>query len=171
MVSTMRTLCVMLLVCIAGAFHSSLPATRMVSKLARHHESPERLRRQHTPKMMLHDVTTHLIAVGDYASEVEKATSAGGEDLTQRIFQAGLFLFLSGIVSAFITAALVSRAGTMDALRDEFDEGKKRQFIEQPGVAAQMNYQATKESSDVIVGNERKTGEEDVVEAVKDLDI
>ena len=49
-----------------------------------------------------------LIAAGvDYASEIENAV---GEEIYGPIFQAGIFLFVSGIVAAFGVAFLVSKS-------------------------------------------------------------
>ena len=72
-------------------------------------------------------VPSLLLTVGDYAAEIEKSTV--GEEVYGPIFRAGLFLFLSGVVSEFIVAAIVTKAGTWDSLKDEFDEGKRSQFI------------------------------------------
>ena len=72
-------------------------------------------------------VPSLLLTVGDYAAEIEKSTV--GEEVYGPIFKAGLFLFLSGVISAFIAAAIVTKAGTWESLKDEFDEGKRSQYI------------------------------------------
>ena len=75
----------------------------------------------------LGDVPSLLLTVGDYAAEIEKATV--GEEVYLPIFRAGLLLFLSGVISAFIAAAIVTKSGTWESLKDEFDEGKRSQYI------------------------------------------
>ena len=75
----------------------------------------------------LGDVPSLLLTVGDYAAEIEKATV--GEEVYLPIFRAGLLLFLSGVISAFIAAAIVTKSGTWEGLKDEFDEGKRSQYI------------------------------------------
>ena len=73
------------------------------------------------------DATTALIAVGDYAAEIEKAT---GEEIYSPIFKSGLILFGSGMISAFIAAFIVAKSNSWEALGEEFDEGKMKQLIE-----------------------------------------
>ena len=80
-----------------------------------------------------HDATTALIAVGDYAAEIENAV---GEEIYSPIFKSGLLLFGSGVISAFIAAFIVSKSDAWDDLGNEFEQGKIKQLIEldaQPG--------------------------------------
>ena len=44
------------------------------------------------------------------------------------IFKAGLFLFVSGIFSAGIVAAIISKANSWESLGNELDEGKMSQI-------------------------------------------
>ena len=73
------------------------------------------------------DSTTALIAMGDYAAEIEKAT---GTEIYSPIFKSGLLLFASGLISAFIAAFIVAKSNSWEALGTEFDEGKMKQLIE-----------------------------------------
>ena len=73
------------------------------------------------------DATTALIAIGDYAAEIEKAT---GTEIYSPIFKSGLLLFASGLISAFIAAFIVAKSNSWEALGVEFDEGKMKQLIE-----------------------------------------
>ena len=76
------------------------------------------------------DVTTALIAVGDYAAEIEKAV---GEEIYSPIFKSGLVLFGSGLISAFIAAFIVSKSNSWEELENEFERGKIKQLIELDG--------------------------------------
>jgi hypothetical protein len=76
------------------------------------------------------DVATTLIAVGDYAAEIEKAV---GEEIYSPIFKSGLVLFGSGLISAFIAAFIVSKSDSWAELGDEFERGKIKQLIELDG--------------------------------------
>lgn len=72
-------------------------------------------------------VDSFLIAVGDYAAEIEKATV--GEEVYAPIFRAGIFLFTSGLVSAAVAAFIISKADSWEDLGQEFEEGKKDKLI------------------------------------------
>jgi hypothetical protein len=74
----------------------------------------------------LNDLSSTLIAVGDYATEIENAV---GTEIYTPIFKAGLFLFLSGLISAFIAAFIISKSNSWDDLNDEFERGKESQLI------------------------------------------
>lgn len=75
----------------------------------------------------LDGASSALIAAGaDYASEIENAV---GEEIYGPIFQAGIFLFVSGIVAAFGVAFIVSKSDSWDDLEEEFDAGKQKQLI------------------------------------------
>lgn len=65
--------------------------------------------------------------MGDYAAEIEKASV--GEEVYAPIFRAGIFLFLSGLVSAAAAAFIISKANSWEALGQEFEDGKKDKLI------------------------------------------
>lgn len=62
-----------------------------------------------------------LLAVGDYATEIENSV---GSEIYSPIFKAGLFIFVSGLVSAFLAAFIVSKADSWDGLEEEFQLGQ-----------------------------------------------
>lgn len=62
-----------------------------------------------------------LLAVGDYATEIENSV---GSEIYAPIFKAGLFIFISGLVSAFLAAFIVSKADSWDGLEEEFQLGR-----------------------------------------------
>lgn len=72
-------------------------------------------------------MTSSFVAVADYAAEIEGSV---GTEIYGPIFRAGLFLFFSGIVSAFIAAAIITKSNSFAALGEEFDLGKQSQLIE-----------------------------------------
>jgi hypothetical protein len=76
---------------------------------------------QNIPVVPLRALPSQLIAMGDYASEIEKAV---GTEVYGPIFQAGLFLFLSGVISATIAGFIINAADSWDDLDKEFQEGK-----------------------------------------------
>ena len=100
-----------------------------------------------------------LIAVGDYAAEIEKTV---GTEVYTPIFRAGLFLFISGLISAFIAAFIISKANSWDDIYAEFERGKESKLIE----------------SELSPSKEKKTQPEEpssssseVLQEVKDLDL
>lgn len=68
-----------------------------------------------------------ILNVGDYAAEIE---NAAGSDITGPIFQAGFFLFVSGIFSSAIVAFIISKSNTWSQLSEEFDIGKQNSLID-----------------------------------------
>ena len=58
-------------------------------------------------------ISTTFVAVGDYAAEIEGAV---GEEIYGPIFKAGIFIFLSGFISAFIAAAIISKSESWEDL-------------------------------------------------------
>lgn len=75
--------------------------------------------------------SSQIIAVAaDYASEIENSV---GSEIYGPIFKAGLFIFVSGIVSSLVVAFIVSSSNSWEALEDEFQKGKEAQFIEMMG--------------------------------------
>lgn len=107
---------------------SILKSSRMGLAVAKRRESKQ----SSTSKLHMHSspldgASTALIAAGvDYASEIENAV---GEEIYGPIFQAGIFLFVSGIVAAFGVAFIVSKSDAWDDLEEEFDAGKQKQLI------------------------------------------
>eukprot|EP01031_Cornospumella_fuschlensis_P036587 gene36587-44382_t len=67
---------------------------------------------------------SELVAIGDFAAEIEKAT---GPEIYGPIFKAGLFLFLSGIVSAVIASVIVIQSDAWDELDAQFESGEAAQ--------------------------------------------
>ena len=62
--------------------------------------------------------TSQLIAVqADYTAEIEMAV---GTEVYGPIFKAGLFLFASGLVSAFVAAFIVSKSDSWDELEVQY---------------------------------------------------
>eukprot|EP01038_Epipyxis_sp_PR26KG_P011548 gene11548-15467_t len=70
--------------------------------------------------------TFFLSATADYAAEIEMAV---GEEVYSPIFKAGLFLFVSGIISTVIAGFIISKADSWEDLDDEFQRGKESQLI------------------------------------------
>lgn len=127
------------------------------------------LARKSSSKAMIIDQTV-LIAVGDYASEIE---SAVGTEVYSPIFKAGLFLFVSGIVSAFIAAFIISKSDTWDGLNDEFERGKMSKLIasdmkseSDPDTKAAPSAKSVREEAPQMVSS--GSG---VLDEVKDLDL
>lgn len=73
------------------------------------------------------DISSTLIAIGDYAAEIEKGV---GEEIYAPIFKSGLVLFGSGLISAFMAAAIITKADSWEELGLEFERGKIAQLIE-----------------------------------------
>ena len=81
------------------------------------------------------DQTTLLVsAVLDYSAEIE---SSVGTEVYTPIFQAGLSLFASGILAAFMAAFIISKSDSWEELGNEFERGKETQLI-----ASDMNAKA-----------------------------
>ena len=101
-----------------------------------------------------------LIAVGDYAAEIEKTF---GTEVYTPIFRAGLFLFISGLVSAFIAALIISKANSWDDLYAEFERGKESKLIESElSPSSEKKIQSEEPSS---------SSSSEVLQEVKDLDL
>lgn len=76
--------------------------------------------------------SSHLIAVAaDYAAEIENAV---GVEVYGPIFKAGIFIFISGIISSVVVAFIVTKSNSWEALEEEFTKGKEAQFIEMMGI-------------------------------------
>ena len=73
--------------------------------------------------------STALLAV-DYVTEIQNAV---GIEIYTPIFKAGLFLFVSGILSAAITALIINSADTWSELAEEIQLGKESQLIPREG--------------------------------------
>ena len=78
------------------------------------------------------DISSALIAVGDYAAEIERGV---GEEIYAPIFKSGLVLFGSGLISAFMAAIIIAKSDSWEELGLEFERGKVAQLIELDVVA------------------------------------
>lgn len=105
------------------------------------------------PKMTWVDTSSVLLNVGDYAAEIEKAV---GEEIYGPIFKAGIFLFFSGIVSAFVAAAIISKSNSWEELGNEFERGKEAQLIALEELSDTKQEKNERPSSEGGEGNEGK---------------
>ena len=96
----------------------------------------------------------------DFATEIVESTVT--DEIYGPIFKAGLFLFLSGIVSTIIAASIVSKANTWELLNEEFEKGKESQLI-------QMSEASIKE--EVKIETSINQSNESEKKDVKDLDL
>eukprot|EP00607_Mallomonas_marina_P007476 CAMPEP_0182416798 /NCGR_PEP_ID=MMETSP1167-20130531/1157_1 /TAXON_ID=2988 /ORGANISM="Mallomonas Sp, Strain CCMP3275" /LENGTH=153 /DNA_ID=CAMNT_0024589875 /DNA_START=64 /DNA_END=525 /DNA_ORIENTATION=+ len=79
-----------------------------------------------TSKLYLSDsLTSTVLAVGDFAAEIEGAV---GSEIYAPIFRAGLFIVLSGFISAAIAGIIVNSADSWEELSMEFERGKEAQL-------------------------------------------
>jgi len=115
--------------------------------------------------------TSILVAVGDYAAEIEKTVV--GEEIYGPIFRAGLFLFLSGLISAFVAALIISKAGSFESIVDEFEAGKRTQLIETTDYDNSKTSESPNPSLKVTdeTTNKDKSGQNDGKGNIKDLDL
>jgi len=98
------------------------------------------------PAYAWQEASSQLISVfADPASEIEAAV---GEEIYGPIFKAGIFIFASGLVSAFIAAFIVSSSDSWDDLGAEFQEGKMKQLIDDSATQAVLNQQQQKNNND-----------------------
>jgi hypothetical protein len=111
-------------------------------------------------KAMIFD-SSILIGVGDYAAEIEKAV---GTEVYTPIFKAGIFLFLSGIISSFIAAFIISKSDSWEELNLEFERGKESKLI-----TREMDTPvAAMDASNVAV---QVNSPDNVSQEIKDLDL
>jgi hypothetical protein len=111
-------------------------------------------------KAMIFD-SSILIGVGDYAAEIEKAV---GTEVYTPIFKAGIFLFLSGIISSFIAAFIISKSDSWEELNLEFERGKESKLI-----TREMDTPvAALDASNVAV---QVNSPDNVSQEIKDLDL
>lgn len=142
----------MLRVCIASIFMSNISALLSTTRF-------KSISRICTARNAFFDQSS-LVAVGDYAAEIENAV---GTEIYTPIFKAGLFLFLSGIISTLIAAFIISKANTWDELSNEFDRGKESKLIKSALLATPEEKQAIQ-----VKEMEAKSS---VLDEVKDLDL
>lgn len=71
--------------------------------------------------------TQFLSVAADYTAEIENAV---GEEIYGPIFKAGLFIFVSGLVSSAVVAFIVSKSNSWEGLEEEFQRGKEAQLID-----------------------------------------
>jgi hypothetical protein len=103
---------------------------------------------------------TRLKVSADFATEIVESTVT--DDIYGPIFKAGLFLFLSGIVSTIIAASIVSKSNTWESLNEEFEKGKENQLM-------QMSEASIKEEGKIetLVNQSNEQEKKDI----KDLDL
>lgn len=97
-----------------------------------------------------------LLAAGmDYSAEIESATV--GTEVYTPIFQAGLSLFASGILAAFVAAFIISKSDSWEELGNEFERGKEKQLIfsEMPDTVNKQSRTEEKTSAEGPLANEQ----------------
>jgi hypothetical protein len=130
---------VLIVACLLSLTHSFIFYPLSIRKRSYSGLQTKRVRSSALQSSTLDQASTALVSLGaDYASEIENAV---GEEIFGPIFQAGIFLFVSGIVAAFGVAFIVSKSDAWDDLEEEFDAGKKMQLISSDAV--DDNYVAT----------------------------
>jgi len=103
---------------------------------------------------------TRLKVSADFATEIVESTVT--DDIYGPIFKAGLFLFLSGIVSTIIAASIVSKSNTWELLNEEFEKGKENQLM-------QMSEASIKEEGKIETSFNQSNEQEK--KDIKDLDL
>lgn len=103
---------------------------------------------------------TSLRVSADFATEIVESTVT--DDIYGPIFKAGLFLFLSGIVSTAVAAFIVSKSNTWESLNEEFETGKENQLTK-------MSESSTKD--DIKIETSINQSNEQEKKDVKDLDL
>lgn len=81
-----------------------------------------------------------LNVAADYAAEIESV--AVGPEIYGPIFRAGLWIFLSGIVSTFVVAVLITKDNLWGSLLENIQEGEELQ-------AKEYSEKVQKENTDV----------------------
>lgn len=113
--------------------------------------------KQNDKNMKLHlfnDITSQFISVmADPAAEIEAAV---GEEIYGPIFKAGIFIFASGLVSAFIAAAIVSSRDSWDDLDSEFEQGKMKQLIDNSAAEALLSGNVNNDNVNNSIVSENK---------------
>lgn len=126
----------------------------------RHFVSSTRLQLHHlSPAVALKSSQIARPVVADFAQEIENAV---GSEIYGPIFRYGIFIIFGGIVSAFITAFLVSRGDLWSELRDEFSAANELTLASMAAKEDELF-----EKKDLIVAAD-KSAEQAVL---KDLDI
>ena len=72
------------------------------------------------------------------------------------IFKAGIFIFASGLVSAFIAAAIVSSRDSWDDLDSEFEQGKMKQLIDNSAAEALLSGNVNNDNVNNSIASENK---------------
>jgi hypothetical protein len=123
---------VLIVACLLSFAHSLIFHPLSIRKRSYRGLQSKRARSSALQSSTLDHASTALVSLGaDYASEIENAV---GEEIFGPIFQAGIFLFVSGIVAALGVAFIVSKSDAWDDLEEEFDAGKKMQLISSDAV-------------------------------------
>lgn len=92
--------------------------------------------------------SSFILSTADFAAEiVEKSV---GTEVYTPIFQAGIFLIGSGVVSCIIAVLIISKSDSWNDLELEFQKGKEKQLIDVKDM--KPNNKITENETDV--GNE-----------------
>ena len=88
------------------------------------------------------------------------------------IMKAGVLIFVSGFMSAFLAALIVSKSDSWNGLALEFEEGKKVQLVDMNATGTQCTQLSTPfvPSNFSHVGNHYASND-DCTEHMEDLDI
>ena len=104
----------------------------------------------------LPDISTSFVSVGDFAAEIVQKTV--GTEVYTPIFQAGIFLFASGLLSALVAAFIVAKSNTWEELSQELEEGKLSQLIDYYELNRLKNIETDK-ADKIVLKNEPKLNE------------
>ena len=143
--------------CLISIFHVHCYVTINKSSLFRSLSWKKPYLKQDDKNMKLHffnDISSQFISVmADPAAEIEAAV---GEEIYGPIFKAGIFIFVSGLVSAFIAAAIVSSRDSWDDLDSEFEQGKMKQLIDNSAAEALLGGNVINDDVKSIVSDQKE---------------
>ena len=165
--------CILILLFLACTASYSLTAHSRSFLRRSYGLSPSSLSRSPTKQFMLppdsfsSTSSSIIVAVGDYAAEIEAATV--GTEVYTPIFQAGLFIFLSGFISAIIAAFIISKSNSWDDIENEFQLGKEAQLIKSELLQSKEDSSSRTTSESEKTEAEKKASQ--VLQEVQDLDI
>lgn len=143
--------------CLISIFYVNCYVTINKSSLFRSLSWKKPYLKQDDKNMKLHffnDISSQFISVmADPAAEIEAAV---GEEIYGPIFKAGIFIFVSGLVSAFIAAAIVSSRDSWDDLDSEFEQGKMKQLIDNSAAEALLGGNVINDDVKSIVSDQKE---------------